>query len=222
MGLEIARRLVQGVWRTDAEEENGGGNGGSQTVNWYDFGTVTALDLIANGPQTLYTPDGPELVWFHMGRDSVTIDNGAAIGFLPWNDDLGGNLLYYVDSTDPTSPNAQDQIFQGGGNDPYPGLYVIETPFIAALHPNFSTFGGSTAALAWQAEHAYPNNALVLEAGHIQQAQNAGTSDATEPVWDNVGGTTTDNDITWQDTGLAPTVGGVHLYALIATAVTPP
>jgi len=43
--------------------------------------------------------------------------------------------------------------------------------------------------------------------GHGQYVSVAGTSGATEPVWNSSGGTTVDGTVTWQDQGLYPTSG---------------
>jgi hypothetical protein len=48
--------------------------------------------------------------------------------------------------------------------------------------------------------------------GHLQKATNSGTTGATTPNWNDTGGTTSDNGITWQDTGAGfVSIGRKHI-----------
>lgn len=66
-------------------------------------------------------------------------------------------------------------------------------------------------APAWKKANAYAAKALVKDSGgYLQQAQGAGTSGADTPTWNEVEGqSTTDNDITWKNLGLAPKRTGI-------------
>lgn len=71
------------------------------------------------------------------------------------------------------------------------------------------------AAPSWLGNNNYLESALVKDdSGFLQQAQGAGTSGATQPVWnETIGGFTADGDpstgVTWKNVGVAPTRTGV-------------
>jgi hypothetical protein len=56
--------------------------------------------------------------------------------------------------------------------------------------------------ISWKASTNYAIGALIMDpANHIQEVTGAGTSGTQAPMWNDIGGTTTDGTITWQDTG---------------------
>ncbi len=66
----------------------------------------------------------------------------------------------------------------------------------------------------WQASTNYILGALILDpAGHYQKVTVAGTSGGSAPSWNDAGGTTADNTITWADQGTAnPTLINPNPY----------
>lgn len=68
------------------------------------------------------------------------------------------------------------------------------------------------ASLQWQPNTAYSMGQTVVDpAGHKQQVAIAGTSGATQPTWQDSGGNTIDNTVTWIDLGRATDVSPLVL-----------
>src|SRR5207247_10466957 len=88
---------------------------------------------------------------------------------------------------------------------------------VARNDPRLPQYFG-VSAVRWQPSKAYALNTIVLDANlNAQQAQNAGTSGSSEPVWASVSGaTTTDGTITWKNIG--PPYGGQDPVGARATA----
>lgn len=67
-------------------------------------------------------------------------------------------------------------------------------------------------ASPWAANQAYTVGETVVDAsGHLQQVTAAGTSGGAAPAWNDAGGTTTDNGVTWSDQGVADTPANASL-----------
>jgi len=61
---------------------------------------------------------------------------------------------------------------------------------------------GSVFGPKWQPAQAYTVSLLVLDpAGHVQEVTTAGTSGASQPAWNDAGGTTADGTAVWTDEG---------------------
>ena len=59
----------------------------------------------------------------------------------------------------------------------------------------------------WQPSHVYAIGDKIVDlAGHIQQVTVAGVSGTPPPIWNDLGGTTADGTVTWQDTGLSSSI----------------
>lgn len=81
--------------------------------------------------------------------------------------------------------------------------------------------GGGTGS-AWQPSHAFAANAITLDpSGHVQEVTTAGTSAATEPSWNDSGGTTSDGTVIWKDRGLPQAWKPSHSFALNTTSIDP-
>lgn len=84
----------------------------------------------------------------------------------------------------------------------------------AVFKPNVDWLFYIPNVASWQADTNYAVGSLILDpSGHYQQVTVAGLSDSVEPTWNDAGGTTTDNTITWQDEGLEnPTLINPNQY----------
>jgi hypothetical protein len=108
--------------------------------------------------------------------------------------DLNGSITVYL--------NAVLQTSSGGSPN-----YSVAGPGLAAENGSYMGMyiAWVTGFSAWTASHTYATNAEILDpAGHIQKATTGGTSGSTIPVFNDSGGTTTDNGVTWTDQGYNP------------------
>lgn len=68
----------------------------------------------------------------------------------------------------------------------------------------------------WQALHVYgPNGILIDAGGHLQKITTAGTSGATIPTFNDVGGNTIDGTVIWNDRGTAGLATGDATYTFV-------
>lgn len=115
----------------------------------------------------------------------------------------------------------------------FPGI-VTSTPLIAQLYLNTTSPAmkklQEAASVGWQANHAYlTTDDAILEAGHLWSPLVDGISGDTIPDFAAGIGTYTAADGTiddgggygWDDEATAPTVGSIHLYALVITPEAP-
>ena len=89
---------------------------------------------------------------------------------------------------------------------------VVSVQAEACLPPTLSTaelegfVSKSQKAASWQASTYYPQGATVIPStsnGHLYTSTVAGTSDVTEPAFNQMAGTTTvDGSVTWTESGL--------------------
>lgn len=130
------------------------------------------------------------------------VNDGAGHYYSPVQRNMGGQ--FYEDVTDLNGAITvyANAVLQTGGGTNYtlagPGLTIPGNSFmglyLAWVNPP-----------AWQASHAYALNATILDpAGHIQKVTTTGTSGATQPTFNDAGGTTTDGTVTWTDQGYNP------------------
>ncbi len=202
----------------------GGGGGGGNAVIALDLGVLTVAELLATGPKTLYTPTGVAFAWLLFGPDPTDIVGAAQFVFQPFTDTsaiVGGpDVIWQTNGS-----VAQDQIWASAQNDPAAGFF-----FCSDIAP-LTAYLRMTAAIpvqlpgplvAWQANHAYSVDDTIDDGnGHFQTVTVAGQSGGSAPSWDDSGGTTDDNEVTWQDNGLLPTDGELHVYALVAIPTAP-
>lgn len=68
----------------------------------------------------------------------------------------------------------------------------------------------------------YPAGYVVLGSGHVQQAQNTGSTGTSTPSWSTSGGTVVDGTITWKDLGAIAlsTITPISLTAITSTSAT--
>jgi hypothetical protein len=75
----------------------------------------------------------------------------------------------------------------------------------AGIPVDGDTFTIGLANATWQANHVYAVGGVIIDpAGHIQKVTGVGgdaKSGAVQPVWNDTGGTTTDNHVVWTDQG---------------------
>lgn len=168
-----------------------GGTTSDGGVTWTDEGAYSS----AGFPNT-----------FFAGLPLVT--DGLGNWFSPIQRTLNG--IFFEDVTD---LNGSIAVYQNGtlaSEGISAGNYQIAGPGLAL--PTASYMGLYLAWVlgipAWQASHTYAANAEILDpAGHIQKTTAGGTSGATIPFFDDGGGTTTDNTVTWADQGYNPSPG---------------
>lgn len=177
--------------------------GGSQTLT--DLGVVEITDLLA-GQVALYTPSS-EYVSAVPDVDSAVAPDHHTISIVQREPS---------DAGDPRSFFSYGGTFQGpagAGHGFYP--FVSSTVVYAGLVTDFSAYFLDEALAAWQANHVYSDKTCISAAGHIWSSD-TGTSGGSAPDFaGNLGGTVTDNTVTWQDEGALPTTGSVHVYALV-------
>lgn len=172
-------------------------------VSLIDLGVVSIVDRLTSSA-TLYTPASGELVLGLRVSDLVATDTGLIIigqgASGPGQRGQLGDIWYPINGAGVTVPD-----------DPN----VSGAPIVAhAL---------LTDVEAWQANFDYPDEVTsVIGAGHLWSLSGVGTSGATEPDWASyIDGSAPDGGTSWVDQGPLPTVGSVHLYALVGTAVAP-
>lgn len=202
---------------------------------WGNFTTVSELrtlmgffnDQYGSGSSFLYTdPDdnyvGPALVSAAPNTplaQLALVSDGVGNYYSPiqrtldgigYEDitDLNGAIAVYLNGTLATAGTGANQ-------------YTVLGPGLAI--PGYSYLGlylkWGAGAAAWQANHAYALNALVLDpSGHIQKVTTAGTSQTPgPPAWNDSGSTTTDGTAVWTDQGYyagpaAPVTAQFHFY----------
>lgn len=66
------------------------------------------------------------------------------------------------------------------------------------------SYAKGSGTVTWQPNTIYNIDTIIIDpANHVQKITTAGTSGASQPAWDDKGGTTADNTIIWQDMGPA-------------------
>lgn len=197
--------------------------GGSQpgAVRRLDLGIVAATDL-ADGIVTLYTPEAGEIVGPVYLYDVVFCDNSGAVV-------LGRDEQVAADANFPPLAAWDSDLsfdgagFAGGGDGDLHQVPLTTGPVTVGLSNDASTLG--IPVDTWQAGHVYVDSPIpdeVVEAGHLWYALPGGTSGGSRPDFEgNIGGTVTDNDITWNDNSAVPTVGSAHVYADVTIPDTP-
>lgn len=193
---------------------------------WLDLGVVNVVDLLA-GPVALYTTTGAQEILGVFYAPAGRVSPPAST-----------NIIF---TTDPTTADElvhqwfaayfgawQDTPNEALSDLAHFGTWPIEGGTLYAVILNNVGFSGFIRG-PWQANHVYAgdsannNSDQVTGAGHIWYASNpGGTSGGSAPDFaGNIGGSVTDNDITWTDVGAVPTVGSVGLRALVATPLAP-
>src|ERR1700720_2913562 len=115
---------------------------------------------------------------------------------------------------------------------PFPGTYIVDSPNLnlqtvtttgisGPTQPVWSASGTTIDGLvwtdqgAWQANHTFSLGAAVGDAaGHPQTVLTAGTSGSSLPLWNDGGGVTIDNAVTWTNQGLVVPYSTAHTFAL--------
>lgn len=158
-------------------------------VTWQDMGSGFSAGVpniggvyengIMQGPATLQVVnDGAGNYYSPIQRN---------FGGLFWEDitDLDGSITVYLDG-------AVTSAYSIGG----PGLALPNASY-EGLYLAWNAPAGS-----WVHSHSYSlGNEILDPAGHVQKVTTAGTSGSSEPSWNDTGGTTTDNGVTWTDQG---------------------
>lgn len=175
---------------------------GTSGARLVDCGVVTAVDLLA-GPSGFITAASGESVIGAWMTAPVALDITPAhlTAYPTGYTDAQAVAGYWC--------RMDDAGVLAGGAVPTPGAGGT----VALLGQ-----GGTLVRGPWAAGTAYTTAAAVVAAGHIWSAGPGGTSGGSAPDFaGNIGGTVTDNGITWTDDGAVPTAGSVHLWALVAT-----
>jgi hypothetical protein len=92
----------------------------------------------------------------------------------------------------------------------------VATPMMAAIQALVNQKWGNLWQGSWLASHSYALNALITDSNaNVEQVTTAGTSGSSAPTWNtSLGGTTTDNTVTWTNRGKAGTWQASRVYAL--------
>jgi len=114
----------------------------------------------------------------------------------------------------------------------FPGTYIVDstslnlqtvttTGISGPTQPVWSASGTTIDGLvwtdqgAWQANHTFSLGAAVGDAaGHPHTVLTAGTSGSSLPLWNDGGGVTIDNAVTWTNQGLVVPYSSAHAFAL--------
>lgn len=202
---------------------NGGSLPGALRV--LDLGVVDITDLF-DGPVTLYTPEAGEIIGPVFLRDVTYVNTSGAIAISREEqefDDHQNPPLAGIDSDTAWDGFYGSSVAVGSGS----GLKLIAPtttgPVTAEMQhdlpPSQSVQG------RWQANHAYDGSeqpATIIAAGHIWSTGDAGDSGGTEPDWPSAfASDIADNDLTWNDDGLAPSQGSCHVYAYVSVPAAP-
>lgn len=203
MGLEIARRLVGGVWRTDAENEGGAAPGGSVPGSVRRLTVDVAAADLAEGPTTLYTPSAGEIIGPVYLYDVVFVNSGLEImiGRPEW---VPGDTSY------PQLAVWDSDLSRDGAHMSPSGNLLAQIPLttgeVTAGFGDGGDFANDAYTQPW-AQGVYSQFDHIIAAGHIWEADPGGASGAVKPDFaGNIGGSVVDGDITWNDWGDA-TVG---------------
>ena len=154
----------------------------------------------------------------NAGKVDVCVDGGAPSGTYTFKH-VGFLSDYEIGVSDATPDGADGGNGQTVANVadntdftvPVGGCVTVET----RTTPDHGFPGSAECPIFlgnWAPNTAYstvPLRGIRDSNGHAQYVSVAGTSGATEPVWNSSGGTTTDGTVTWQDQGLYPTSGPI-------------
>lgn len=216
-------RLNGAIAFTDPANQPGGGSQAG-AVRRLDLGVVNATDLLG-GAVTLYTPDAGEIVGpvflrditqtdfyaFAITRDEEDDSSATDKNFPPmagvdedtawdgyWGQKYGG-------------PSIGGQVIAPTTNGPLKAVLKYGLPVAQSVEP-------------WQPNTAYNGTdtaaAVIDDEGNVWSTSDSGTSGASI-TWDQMGGTTVDNDITWSKENPVPSVGSAHVYADVSVPVAP-
>ncbi len=192
----------------------------TETSEIIDLGVVTMQDILDNGPKTVYVPDGLTSVELDFLNDDSSVDiDAGSIAFPVFGNSGGSPIFVGMNSGGFAGGNVygwsafvtvavSNGLVRGEA-----GAYISD-PVVAA-------FGSINTLLSplgtWTAHKLYRVGDGILDnAGDVQIVTVGGTSGATIPSFDDSGSTTPgDGGVTWQDNGLAPTQGAVHMVAKI-------
>lgn len=194
----------------------------SGTLRLLDLGTINFTDTL-NGPLTLYTTAVGEVMVQVLFVFGSTVDPGPT-----------QNLIFTTHPNDATEePNglwfaAYYGEWQDTSNEAFSEgkSWPIQSGTLYAAYMDSSGNPGYVRG-AWQANHTYTsdgnlNNDQITAVGHVWVSGPGGTSGTSSPNFSgNIGGTVSDNGITWTDLGDVPTTGSVHVLLQVATPVNP-
>ena len=187
-------------------------------------GPVASHDLVYGGNTSKWIEAAHTLkarLYMHTAETATGFDN-TALNNAVTNALLGisspANDFKSKHTSQPGEDNLWYQFYARSGF----GRYVVTgralaDVMVARNDPRLPQYFG-VSAVRWQPSKAYALNTIVLDANlNAQQAQNAGTSGSSEPVWASVSGaTTTDGTITWKNIG--PPYGGQDPVGARSTA----
>jgi hypothetical protein len=179
-----------------------------------DLATLMGFFMARNGQfdDFLFTDPDDNTV---TAQTMQIVNDGLGTYYTPIQRWMGGQFYEDVTDLNPLSGSGlvvkANGVTQTGGGTNYtflgPGLAI----------PGFSFMGmyikwtNPTTNGVWQSGHAYLlNNTILDPAGHIQKVTTAGTSGASQPAWNDTGGTTPDGtgSLVWTDQGYNPGPAG--------------
>jgi hypothetical protein len=136
------------------------------------------------------------------------VTDGAGHWFSPIQRTFGG--LFYEDITDlngSIAVYANGTLATVGGAQ---GNYQVQGPGLAIPGASYMglylAWGNNFGTNIWQPSISYSlGYSFIDPSGHVQKVTTAGgASGLQEPFWNDLGGTTTDNLVTWTDQGYNP------------------
>ena len=155
--------------------------------------------------------------WTDISQPAWKMNNGYTVGALPAPNVAAVASTYFVDP----NGNLQTVTTAGTSGPTEPGVSPNPVSWsIASLGTTIDGLQWQDQG-AWQAGHVFLLGSAVGDAaGHPHTVFTAGTSGSSLPTWNDGGGTTDDNAVTWTNQGPVVAYSAGHPYGL-GTYVTP-